>query len=371
MLIGIDGLVLRGREAGSLRYFEQLLSILGSADDPNEYAVFVSRSSLPVASFPSKENISFSPANTSLLPAALQQQLYRAWHSCGKLDLLHSPLFVPPLAFDGKTVMTVLDLAFVLYPQTKKWTGQMWWRLLGRRGIQKANRIITLSGSTRDDLIKWGIDAKKINIVYPYVSKLFRPVTSSNDRRAKYHLPEKYILYVGTLERRKNLSNLVRAFSEARKMARLEHALVLVGQRGWLYQDLFQTIEELELGKAIILLDYVPNEDLPGLYSGADLFTYLSIYEGFGFPLIEAMACGIPVLASDVSTMPEIVGDAGLLVPPNDVNRIASEMAHLLNNQELAAMLSKRGLERAKEFSEERFAKGILAAYEDAVKETQ
>jgi glycosyltransferase involved in cell wall biosynthesis len=371
MRIGIDGIVLRGRDAGSLRYFEQLLDALGSIDDPNDYVAFASRSVQTALSFPSNKKISYSSVDSNILPAALQQQLYRSWHSRGQLDLLHCPVFVPPLSFTGKTVMTVFDLTFVLFPETKKWTGRMWWQLLGRRGIEKANQVIALSASTQNDLIKWGIEGNKITVVYPYVSPRFKPSINIDETRARYQLPEKYILFVGTLERRKNLPTLIRAFDQARKISGLKHVLVLAGQRGWLYQDIFRTIEELGLNNQVVFLNYFPDDNLPMLYSGADLFVLPSLYEGFGFPILEAMACGAPVLASNVSSLPEIVGDAGALVPPNNVEQIALEIARLLMDRDRAREMAERGIQRAREFSRERFAQGILRAYDDAIKGAQ
>ena len=371
MRIGIDGIILRGRDAGSLRYFEQLLGALGSINSPNDYIAFANRSVQAALAFPSNKNFFFSSVDSSFLPAALQQQGHRSWHSRGKLDLLHCPVFVPPLSFDGKTAMTVFDLTFVLYPETKKWSGRMWWRLLGRRGIQKANRIIAISASTRNDLIRWGIDGNKISVVYPCVSPRFKPSTNIAETRARYRLPEKYILFVGTLERRKNLPNLIRAFDQAIKRSGLKHILILVGQRGWLYQDIFRTVEELGLSNQVFFLNYVPDDDLPMLYSGADLLILPSLYEGFGFPILEAMACGTPVLASNVSSLPEIIGDAGVLVPPNDVEQIAGEMSRLLTERDLAREMAERGLRRAQEFSRERFAQGVLRVYDDAVKSAQ
>jgi glycosyltransferase involved in cell wall biosynthesis len=366
--IGLDGLILRGRDAGSLSYFEQLLSGLAALDTRHQYVVFADLKALPSRLSLRRSNFVYHSVKLNFLPPALHQQLFAAWQIHGTLDLLHSPVFIPPLLFTGKTVTTIFDLAFVRYPNTKKWTGQFWWRLLGRRGIQQSDRIIAISESTRRDLANWGIPEEKIRVVYPYALSTCRSTTARRVTAAKYRLPDSYLLYLGTLEPRKNISTLIRAFALAKQRGALPHALVLAGQRGWLYSDIFQTVEELGLKDQVIFLGYVPDDDLPGLYSGADLFAYLSWYEGFGLPVLEAMACGTPVLASNTSALPEVVGDAGILVAPDDPERVAAEMLRLLTDAEMRREMSARGLERAKFFSQERFARGILQVYEEVLR---
>ncbi|MCI0474822.1 MAG: glycosyltransferase family 4 protein, partial [Anaerolineales bacterium] len=175
-------------------------------------------------------------------------------------------------------------------------------------------------------------------------------------------------LYIGTLEPRTNIPTLIRAFALAKQRGALPHVLVIAGQRGWHYDDIFRTVEELQLKDQVLFLGYVPDDDLPGLYSGADLFAFLSWYEGFGFPVLEAMACGTPVLASKTSVLPEVVGDAGILVAPNDPEQVAIEMLRILADAELRREMSARGLERAQFFSQERFAHGILQIYEEVLR---
>ncbi|MBI4787809.1 MAG: glycosyltransferase family 4 protein [Chloroflexi bacterium] len=366
MRVGIDGLVLRGRDAGTLRYVEQLLAGL-AADPANEYVVFANRQVLSPGAAPTTASLRYSDVRpVGVLPPALRQQLFRGWHARGKLDLLHCPAFVPPLVFSSglKTVMTVHDLAVELYPQMKKWTGLLWSRLLFRRGIEKADRIIAVSESTKADLIKsYGIAGEKISVVHHCVPEAFKPVPIQPELTARYKLPERYVLYVGTLEPRKNIPNLIRAFALARQRGGLPHVLVLAGARGWLYQDIFRTVAELELQGQVLFLDYVPEQDLPALYSGADLFAYLSWYEGFGLPVLEAMACGVPVLASNLSSLPEVVGDAGVLVAPGDVEQAACELARILSDSETRRALIARGCVRAHAFSMERFTRETLAVY--------
>jgi glycosyltransferase involved in cell wall biosynthesis len=368
MRIGIDGIVLREKNAGSLRYFEQLLTGLAGAASRHQYVVFVNRKALPPDLICWNDNFALKDvSNIRLLPSALRQQFFLSWNVLGKIDLLHSSVFPPSLWLQCKSVMTVLDLNFDLNPETTKWTGRMWWRLLGWRGIRKADRVITLSEQTRNELVRRGVAKAKTAVIPLFARPIFRPTANQPVIAAKYDLPERYVLYVGTLEPRKNVANLVRAFALASKRRDLAHVLVLAGARGWLYDDIFRTVEELNLRDQVIFLDYVPDEDLPGLYSAADLFVFLSRYEGFGLPVLEAMACGAPVLASNSSALPEVVGDAGIMVPPDDVEQAAIEMTRLLTDRELRAAMVERGLRRARLFSPERFIRQTLQAYDEAI----
>ena len=369
MRVGIDGIILRGRDAGSLRYFEQLLIGLAEAGKSNEYIIFTDERILTSSVVPRNANFLLKNINKiSLLPGAMQQQLFSAWHLFGDLDILHTPIFIPPLWYSGKTVMTIFDLTFLRFPKTQKWTGRFWWRLLGPAGIKKSNHLVAISESTKKDLLSaYKIPEEQVTVIYPYTPAQFKPVPKNNTIINKYHLPESYILYVGTLERRKNITTLLRAFSIVKRDTSLEHYLVLVGQRGWLYNDIFQTVEELGIKHDVIFLGYVPDEDLPGIYSGADLFVFLSIYEGFGFPVLEAMACGVPILTANTSSLPEVVDDAGVLVPPYDIDLAAFEMIRILSDPETQKDLSDRGLAQAKNFSQERFTKENLAVYDKVI----
>jgi glycosyltransferase involved in cell wall biosynthesis len=366
MRVGIDGIVLQGNDAGSLRYFEQLLASLAIDKSSNEYVVFAHERVLSSPAIPRQENFTPYQVNGApFMPGTIRQQLFRDWDSCGKLDLLHAAAFIPPLWFSGKTIATIFDLTFIRYPQTQKWTGRFWWQLLGKPGVQKADHLTTISESTKNDLRRFlGVPENKISVVYPYVSDFFKPVSNPRKLLSKYDLPDDYVLFVGTLERRKNIVSLLRAFNLCKRKASIKHRLVLVGKRGWLYKDIFQAVEELDLKQDVLFLGYVPNEDLPGLYSAADLSILVSLYEGFGLPVLESMACGTPVITSDVSSLPEVAGDATILVPPTDIEHIASAILDLLSSSEKREQLVERGFRQVSKFTRERFAKEMITAYE-------
>jgi glycosyltransferase involved in cell wall biosynthesis len=369
MNIGIDGLLLRGREAGSLRYFRQLLEGLAEAGSGHTFHIYALQPFLRAVALPVQANFHYHPIRSSgQAPAALQQQLYFARRPRQPLDLLHSPVFVPPLVQRGPTVMTVFDLTFRLHPETQKWTGRFWWRLLGPAGMRKADRLIAISENTRQELCQHlKLPEQKIRLVYPYVPAGFQPVRPAREVLERYGLPGKYILTVGTLERRKNLAITLRAYARARQGGAAAYSLVFVGVKGWKYADIFKTLAELGLEDHVFFLGHVPDADLPALYSGAGMLVFLSQYEGFGYPPLEAFACGTPVLAARSSSLPEVVGEAGLLVPPEDVDAAADGMSRLLNERALAEELVGRGLARARLFSKERFIQATLAVYAEAL----
>lgn len=364
MKIGIDAILLRGKDAGALRIFEQLIAGLVEFASAHTYHVWGNQAILASDAVPSSANIHWH--NVQLprrLPTAIAHQILLA-RIRESLDVLHSPIFVPPLLYRGKTVMTVFDLTFKLYPETMKWTGRLWWQLLGAAGFKKANAIIALSENTKRDLcIRFGVAPAKVQVVYPCTRAIFKPQINPRQGLARYNLPERFILYVGTLERRKNIVSLIRAFALAKQKAHIAHDLILVGKRGWLYQDIFHAIDELNLRGTVLLLDYVPDIDLPKLYAAADLFVYISRYEGFGLPVLEAMACGTPVLASNVASLPEVLGDAGIMVPPDDVEQIANMMMQILSAPTLRQTLIAKGLARARQFSLERHIQQTISVY--------
>jgi len=180
-------------------------------------------------------------------------------------------------------------------------------------------------------------------------------------------LPSKMILNVGTLEPRKNVVTLLRAFKELRGKGFDDYKLVIVGDKGWLYSQIFKEVEHSDLKQDILFLGVVMDEELPLLYNCADIFVYPSLYEGFGLPPLEAMACGIPVITSNISSLPEVIGDAGIMVDPTDVTSLCENMYNLLKDRELWYHMSNRGLERSKLFSWDNTAKKILDIYDEAL----
>jgi glycosyltransferase involved in cell wall biosynthesis len=224
--------------------------------------------------------------------------------------------------------------------------------------------------ATKCDLIeRYGTEPDKITVVYPgYDEATFQPVRDEEvieAVKARYGIAGDYILFVGTLQPRKNLIRLVKAFADCRSPI-ADCRLVIAGKKGWLYQEIFRRVEELGLEKKVVFTGYVPEGDLPALLSGAHLFVFPSLYEGFGLPVLEAMACGTPVVCSNASSLPEVAGDAALMVDPLDVEGLATAMERVLSDEELRAELTERGFKQARKFSWERCARETLAVLERA-----
>jgi len=296
----------------------------------------------------------------------LWEQLALPW---AKMDLLHSMAFVAPLVSPWPTVVTVYDLSFIHYPAAFPTSQRVYLRLFTQLSCRRARRVIAISQSTRRDLVKqWGLPAGKIDVAYPGVGVQFRPLPADEVAafRARRGLPERFILHLGTLQPRKNLVRLVRAYGRLCAHG-TDAKLVLVGGRGWFYQEILAEIERLNLQNDVLLPGYAPAEELPLWYNAAALLAYPSLYEGFGLPVVEAMACGTPVVTSNVSSMPEAAGDAALLVNPHDTAALADALHCLLADGGLPA----KGREQAAGFTWHKTAADTVATYQRALGETK
>ncbi len=305
----------------------------------------------------------------------LWEQLWQA-NVLGRLqaDLYHSLAFVgPQWGVRVPQVITVHDLSFWRYPQTLPAWKAFYLRQLTRRSIRRAARVIAVSESTRQDVLRWAqVPSERVVTVPNGVDARFRPLPSQDVAawRARKGLPERFLLYLGTLQPRKNLETLLKAYARWRRQAPALAAgipLILAGAKGWYYEHLFQLVDELGLSGAVHFAGYVPAQELPLWYNAATLFLYPSLFEGFGLPVLEAMACGTPVVVADTSSLPEMVADAGLILPPRDVDAWAQGIASLLTDEAYRVDLARRGQERARQFSWERTARETLAVYQDVL----
>jgi glycosyltransferase involved in cell wall biosynthesis len=262
-------------------------------------------------------------------------------------------------------VLTVHDLIFRRYPQHHKPLNRWYLNATMPLFCSRANHIIAVSEQTRRDVIAaYGVPAEKITVIYEAADDRFRPQPPESVAavRALYHLPERYLLFVGTLEPRKNLIRLLAAF-ERLHAERLTDALVIVGKRGWLYDDFFARLAGSPARQAVIFPGFVPDADLPAVYAGAQALAFPSEFEGFGLPVLEAMACGAPVVCSSTSSLPEVAGGAALLVDPADTDALAAALRQILGDPGLAADLARRGVAQAACFSWSRAAAETLAVY--------
>lgn len=264
------------------------------------------------------------------------------------------------------TVLTVHDLIFHLFPQHHKRLNYWYLRLTMPLYCRRAQAIITISETSKGDLLRcYGLPADKVTVVYEAAAPHFRPATAEAIAavRRRYGLPERYVIFVGTIEPRKNLSRLLEALCLLHEGGD-DVRLVIVGRRGWLYEDFFRRLQKLPPG-AVIFTDYAPDEELPALYSGAVLAALPSLYEGFGLPVLEAMACGTPVACSRASSLLEVGGEAAAYFDPTDVEDMAGVIHQVLADEERQAEMRARGLAQAARFSWSRAAEETMAVYEN------
>ena len=284
------------------------------------------------------------------------------------LDIIHNVRQVPTLfKFKQKYVITVHDITPLLFPYQYRKEVYLINKLMLPRTLRMADKIISVSYHTKRDLIKYlKIPKDKIEVIYHGVDEDYKPLPEKEVEmiKKKYNITTPFILYVGSLKPLKNIPTLIKAYYKLRKQG-LEYKLVITGKKRWKYREIFKLINKLNLQKDVIFTGYVPREDLPALYNAADLFVSPSLYEGFGLPPLEAMACGTPVITSNTSSLPEVVGDAGIMVDPYDVDGLAKAMYEVLTNDGLREELRKRGLKRAKLFNWKKCAEEHLKVYEE------
>jgi glycosyltransferase involved in cell wall biosynthesis len=279
--------------------------------------------------------------------------------------VLFVPSHVVPLVHPRRTVVTVHDLGYLYYPEAHTRFSRLYLHLSTMYSARAARRVIAISEATKRDLVeRYRIPPRKIRVVYHGRDEAFVPVLDPavlQATAAKYGIEGAYCLHVGTLQPRKNLDLLVDAWALLRERMERPPKLMMAGKRGWLYEPLVRSVEERGLGDLIRFANYVERADLPALYSGALALTFPSLYEGFGLPALEAMSCGTPVIASSVSSIPEVVGDAGLLLDPHDAAAWAAAVELLVSDSEARGDMSRRGLERAAGFTWERCARETYA----------
>jgi len=295
-----------------------------------------------------------------------------------QVDIFWGTGHILPLGLPSKVrkVVTVHDLTWRLFPETMERTNYLMHLLFAERSICRADRVICFSECTARDLEKFlGVQRHKIQVLYPGVLPDYKPREREAAARYianRFHVSENYICSVGTIEPRKNLSTLIKAVMVLHQRGGFSSQLLIAGGSGWKNSNIYATADKLGLSKdAVKFLGYVPEEDLPLLYSGARLFVFPSVYEGFGLPLIEAMACGAPVVASNVSSIPEVVGDAAVLVSPHRPEGFAEAIWRVMADENLRRRLIERGIQRARDFRYDVSARKVLRVLEDAAAEAR
>lgn len=367
MLIGIDVSRLAvANRTGTEQYTWELLRMLAQLDRRNAYRLYCNQQ---------PDHLPPLAPNFALRSIPFP----RLWtHARLSLEMASEPpdvLFVPahqlPLVNAPRSVVTIHDLGFEHHPAAHTLAQRVYHRLFTRLSASRATHIIAISEATRRDLQQiYRVPAGKISVIYHGVDPRFQPLedrTVVDQVMQGYGIEPPYLLFVSTIQPRKNVARLIEAFARARTVTGdRQLKLVLAGKRGWLTEQIERRANELGIADAVRFVGYVPHGDLPALLNGALGYVVPSLFEGFGMTVLEAQACGTPVLASNVSALPEVVGDAGLLVDPYDVAAIANGIVQLVMDRELRVRLRERGLEHAKHRTWETTARQTLAVLEQA-----
>lgn len=368
--IGIDVTSALTQGGGIGRYTRELVQALVDLNSVDEFHFFSAR--LP-------NNQSLSPAvNVSHHAAPFSERwLYRLWYRArlpmpvqwftGPLDLYHSPDFVlPPTSGYIPTLLTVHDLSFLHYPETFPIALVEYLNRVVPWSVNRATHILADSKATREDLLTmWQVPGEKVTVLYSGVNEQFKPIEDEGvitAARQKYGLDDRpYVVAVGTVQPRKNYQMLIRAFRPV--AMRLPHNLAFIGGKGWLDEAMKSEVEQQGLSERIEFTGFVSEEDLPALYCGASLLVFPSLYEGFGLPVLEAMACGLPCLVSNASSLPEVGGSAAFQLSPTDELKWSEAMMWLLADKEKQVQMKEAGIKQAHSFSWNKAATELMQIY--------
>ncbi|MCL5962574.1 MAG: glycosyltransferase family 4 protein [Chloroflexi bacterium] len=360
------------RGAGISRYIRGIATGVRGIAGPERYTIFLGDPNYPPELAPDGKlgvEVSRWPTVRPMVRILWEQLILPVELARRRVDVLHSMGYAQPLACASRSIVTVHDLTFMLFPNTFNRTNRAYLSLFTRLSVRRADRVIAVSHNTKDDIVRLiGIAPEKVAVIHHGVEPMFRKIEDRSQIEAfkrRRGLPDRYVLFIGTLEPRKNLLTLLSAFARLKKESNIPHRLVIGGAKGWMWDEILATIERLDLRRDVLLPGYLPLDEEPMWYNGADLFVYPSLYEGFGFPPLESMACGTPVITSDGSALPEVVGDAGVLVDPTDTDQLAGAMRTVLGDTSLREDLARRGLERASSFSWEEAARRTVEAYRE------
>jgi glycosyltransferase involved in cell wall biosynthesis len=367
MKVALMGRSLRGRFTGVVRYTDELIRAL-APHLARDLTVFLTRSpdgldGLPIsrirAPFPTRSEYARAFWEQCVVPVQVERSGF---------DVFHSPNYILPLGTTCPCVVTIHDLAF-LDRSLHRLRSHLYLSALTKAALGKASRIICVSAYTRDRLLeRFPAVADRARVIEEAVDGRFspRPDEEVERFRARYRLEGPYVLFVGTIEPRKNLDRLIRAFGTAVASSGAPHDLVIAGGRGWKAGDVWRAFEGSPVRSRIRFLGYVPDAELPAAYTGADVFAYLSLVEGFGLPPLEAMACGTAVLTSNLTSLPEVVGGAALTVDPRDQEQVARGLVRLMGDPHERASMGAAGLARSRAFSWRSVAEKTLAVYAEA-----
>jgi glycosyltransferase involved in cell wall biosynthesis len=388
--IAVDGRTIVRGKSGVGTYVERTMRALLQIDQQNEYFLFLVEP-LDDLEAPNLTKILIEGYQKAIRNRYWDNVLLPRFAADNNIDIIFGAAFALPilprwenvarflpmpsrwrLLFNPgrriKYVAGVLDVIGFVRPETFTPKMRMWQHIFVSNAVKLADAIITISESTKRDILKlFPFDADRIYVTPLSVDEAYRPDHDEHLLklvRTKYSLPPQFVLYVGTIEPRKNVAGIARAYSMLPPELRHDYPLVIAGSRGWYADTIIEEINSLSIPESIREIGFVDGEDLPALMSLAKLFVFPSLYEGFGYPPLEAMASGVPVITSNTSSLPEVVGDAGIMVAPDDCETLSSEMRRVLTDQRLHADLRLRGLERAREFTWKSTAERTLEVFQ-------
>lgn len=379
MRIGIDCSAAVNQRAGIGRLVRNQVRALAETDHANHYVLLYARpNDHQIPELPHAPNVSHRK-----LPLT-ERWLTIAWHRarlpipadrlCGGVDVYHSPDFVLPTLQRARGILTVHDLAFIIQPECADPKLRAYLEDVVPRSAERADFIIADSENTRNDVVVLlGAPPDRVAVVPGGVEPRFAQVTDASLlRRAREHLgvgDDPFILAVGLIEPRKNLNRLMDAFAELKRSGFIpQHKLVLAGGRGWLVQGILDHHQSSPVRDDVLFPGFVSDDLLPAVYSAADVFAFPSVYEGFGLPVLEAMGCGTPVVASRASCIPEVAEGAALLVDPTDVSGLAGALLRAITDPSVREDLQRRGCERAAHYTWERAASELLDVYREVAR---
>lgn len=366
------------RYSGVSEYTLNLMENILKLDSENDYRLFYNsardiKNRMPdFGGYPNVKVIKFSYPNKILNYFCFKFLNFPKMDKFLGADIF----FMPHINFislaGSKKVLTVHDLSFLRYKNFFSWRKNFWHSMVNiKKLVNKFDKIIAISENTKNDIMELcGVDSRKVEIAHSGIGSEFRVIKNDANLsrvKSKYELGEKFILFLGTVEPRKNIEGLILAYNQLRFSAPelRDYKLVIAGGRGWRSGGIYRRWEKSPYKEDIKFLDYIDRNDKPCLYNLASLFVYPSFYEGFGFPPLEAMACGVPVIASFSSSLPEVCGSAALLLDPHDADGMARGMREILSNGKLRSEYISQGLKRAKDFSWENTAKKYLELFKN------
>jgi len=367
MKIGIEARWMMYEKTGFGNYASNLLTEIGEMDSRNEYFVYLNDE---------YDNAIFQRSNFTKIVIPRRPEFYK--HVSIPLDMImkrrkydfyHFLYNAPSLIMPCPFIVTVHDVSYKHIPDmiSKKDLFSITFQM--SLNAKRALRIITVSENSRKDSVRFfKVPEEKIDVIYEGVEDTFRVIDEPGIKKAiihRYQLPERFLLYVGTYLPHKNLESLLDAFHELKSNGKIPHKLVLAGKKGRNYENVSAHISKLSLEDDVLRIGFVPDEDLPVLYNLSDIFIFPSLYEGFGLPLLEAMACGVPVVSSSASCLPEVGGEAALYFSPRSSRELAAKILDIISNKRLRNHLIKEGLKRSGQFSWKTMAEKTLSLYED------